>query len=293
MGEYQQINLDKISQNIKYVHFLISNEENYEIILEDVELRRSKLDNLGLKRANFKNCRIKQSIIKDCYLREAEFINVDFTGSRFIDCNLERAKFKSCDFRYVTFSGCRINLQEILGSPPSEPNLLRGFLKELRRNEESMGERQKADLILIEEIHAERKSFRQEILPKTSYYKEKATFWSPYVALFKLMKLYLEDVMWGHGLKLTKLMGFGFLLIIIFAALIFLMKPHFKISTSDGLLLELVQALYLSVISFSNIGYGEYIPLTFTGKFLLGFESLLGAIFIGFVAATVYRKIAR
>ena len=82
-------------------------------------------------------------------------------------------------------------------------------------------------------------------------------------------------------------------MILLFAALIFFTKQPFKISASEDMPLEIGQALYLSVISFSNIGYGEYIPLTFTGKFILGFESLLGAIFIGFVAATLYRKISR
>jgi len=291
MGEYQQIYLSELSEKNK--HILISNEENYEIRLEDVELRRSKLDNLGLKKANFKNCKINQSIIKDCYLREAEFNNVDFTGSRFIDCNLEKAQFKFCDFRYVTFSGCRINLQEILGNSPSEPNLLRRFLRELRRNEESMGERQEADLILIKEIHAERESLRQEILANNSYNKKKGTSGSRFVALLKLIKSNLEDFFWGHGLKLFRLMRSGIFMILLFAALIFFTKQPFKISASDDMPLEIGQALYLSVISFSNIGYGEYIPLTFTSKFLLGFESLLGAIFIGFVAATLYRKISR
>lgn len=291
MGEYQQIHLSELSH--KREHVLISNEESYDIILKDVELQRSKLDNLGLKKANFKNCQIKQSIIKDCYFREAEFISVDFTGSRFINCNLEKAKFRMCDFRYVTFSGCRINLQEILGSPPSEPNLLLYFFREVRRNEESMGEGRKADFILIKEIHAEREAYRQEFLSKTSYYKNKATFESRFFALWKLIKSYLDDFIWGYGLKLSKLIRSGILIIICFATLILLMKQHFKVSISDGLFSEIVEALYLSVISFSNIGYSEYIPLTFTGKFILGFESLLGAIFIGFVAATLYRKISR
>ena len=233
MGEYQQIHLSELSH--KREHVLISNEESYDIILKDVELQRSKLDNLGLKKANFQNCRIKQSIIKDCYLREAEFINVDFTGSRFINCNLERAKFKSCNFRYVTFSGCRINLQEILGSSPSESNLLRDFLRELRRNEESMGERRKADSILIKEIHAEREAYFQEFLAKTSYYKDKATLESRFFALWKLMRSLLDDFIWGHGLKLKKLMRFGILVIIFFTALIFLTEQYYQFFTYNEL----------------------------------------------------------
>lgn len=291
MSEYKEMEFDELPPKSK--HVVISNKEFDDIILKNIDIQRGILDNLGLKNTKFQNCRITQSVIKDCYLRKAEFTDVDFTGSKFINCNLEMVKFKSCNFRYATFSGCRINIPEILGSLPSEPNLLKGILRELRRNEEDMGNRRTADFILLKEIDAERKLFVEEFCVRTSYFEEKATNKSRLRALIKYLLSHLDDKIWGHGLKLGRLIVSGLFMILIFATLIFILKQPYKISTPDIVSLNIGQALYLSVLSFSNLGYGEYIPLTTLGKILLGVESLLGAIFIGFIAAAVYRRIAR
>lgn len=274
------------------IHIRVANEEADDIFLEKLRISRGIFENLGMKKAKFKNCNITQSIIRDCYLREAEFINVNFTGTKFIGCNLERAIFKSCNFRYVTFDRCKLNISEILGSLPFESNLLKGVLRELRRNEESMGEYKSADMILLKELATERQLYLDRARAKTSYFKEKTNMFERVNASWNFICSFFEDLLWGYGLKISRLLLSGIVLIILFAFLFYTTKEVYKLG-NDMVVLDLEQSIYLSALSFSTLGYGEYIPQTNVGKLLICFENLFGGIFIGFFAAAVYRRIAR
>ena len=53
------------------------------------------------------------------------------------------------------------------------------------------------------------------------------------------------------------------------------------------------EALFVSTTSFTTIGAGDIVPATPWGKVLVAIESLSGAVFLGLLAATAYRKIAR
>ena len=169
---------------------------------------------------------------------------------------------------------------------------MKGVLRELRRNEEGMGERKTADLILIKEIKAERTLYYEEFRAQTPYFKDKATFLSRLLSSLRYLDSHLENMIWGYGLKLSRLMVSVFVIIFIFATGFYFTQPY-NVSASEIVPLSIEQALYLSAIIFSNLGYGEYVPLNTIGKFLLCVESLFGVIFIGFVAAAAYRRISR
>ena len=169
MADYKLGSLDKAGKTA--IHIAFTNEEHDGIVVEDAIMRRCRLENLGLKQAVFKKCGITHSQVIDCYMRQARFDEVDFTGSYFVNCNLEKAKLHMCQFDYATFTRCRLNVDEMLGCLPESPNLKRRMLREIRRNQESMGEKRSADILLLRELKAERDELREILRGRTSYYK--------------------------------------------------------------------------------------------------------------------------
>jgi hypothetical protein len=55
----------------------------------------------------------------------------------------------------------------------------------------------------------------------------------------------------------------------------------------------LLQSIYFSVITFTTIGYGDLYPTGVGSKFLVGFESLSGAILIALFVFVLGRRVAR
>jgi len=54
-----------------------------------------------------------------------------------------------------------------------------------------------------------------------------------------------------------------------------------------------LQSLYFSVITFTTIGYGDLYPIGIGSKFLVGVESLFGAILVALFIFVLGRRVAR
>jgi hypothetical protein len=60
-----------------------------------------------------------------------------------------------------------------------------------------------------------------------------------------------------------------------------------------AMLIDLLNAWYFSVITFSTIGYGDFYPASPVSRLLVGIESLAGAIFIALFVFVLGRRVAR
>jgi Ion channel len=65
------------------------------------------------------------------------------------------------------------------------------------------------------------------------------------------------------------------------------------VSTPTGVGHHFGQALYLSVLTFTTVGYGDLTPATGFGKALAGAEALLGIFFTGLFLVTFVKKFTR
>ena len=148
-------NVPRNAQNL-----LFADEDNPELKLEHIYLKRCMLIRIGIQSGEFRGCTFHQCIFDDCYFRKAKFYNVDFTGSFFKDCNLERASFESTRFRYVRFLRCHLNYTEILQSLPGESRIAIHLIRSLRQNAIQMGEKHIADKLLAKQIEFEKIDFK-------------------------------------------------------------------------------------------------------------------------------------
>lgn len=271
-------------------NLLFADENKLDLKLDNAKLVRCLFIRISCKSARINGTTFHRCVFKDCYFREGIFHDVDFTASFFKDCNLEKAIFRTSRFWYVRFIRCQLNYDGILESlSPLEPNIAILLLKTLRQNAIQMGEKRTADKLLVKQIDFEKRDFKNRIWGSTDYYRQKKYrgFYSKIVNSFRWISLVLSGWIWGHGLKIKNLLLSAFILIFIFAGLLFCSGRSDPVPMSFG------KSLYLSSATFATFGYIKDVPSSPLPLILCSIESFLGIIFLGFFAASVYRKFSR
>jgi len=273
-------------------NLLVADEDKPNLKLNNATLKRCLFIRLGLKNAQFQKVNFHQCVFEDCYFRKSTFYDVEFTGSFFKDCNLERASFEATRFWYVRFLRCRLNYNEILQCIPSEPNIAISLLRSLRQNAIQMGQKQIADTLLEREIEAQKHELKNRFLGVSAYYKRRYDSVDRLISAGKFVGLVLSGWIWGHGLRLRNLLISAFVLIFVFG-LLFSQFGMFRHDTSESIYLGFWKSVYLSVATFTTLGYSEYGPGSAFTYIAYGIESFLGVVFLGFLAASVYRKFSK
>jgi Ion channel. len=108
-----------------------------------------------------------------------------------------------------------------------------------------------------------------------------------------------------HGESLRRLLGISGLLIF-FCGIVYAgagigrntPESTYRITPTDltnpvAMLVDLLNGLYFSVITFSTIGYGDFYPASPLSRLLVGIESLAGALFIALFVFVIGRRVAR
>jgi len=273
---------------------LFVDERNDQLQLRNVIVGHSIFSRLGLKNAEMRGCKLRHNVFSHCYLREARFTDVDFTGSVFENCNLERAKFWSCSLRYTSFRGCLLNVDEILGSLPFEPNLRLQVLRQLRTNVAELGQKDLSEKLLLKEIETDRQEMSNIVFGASSYYKERYSRWSRLKTLTRLIRHYLNDLVWGYGLRISRLLATGAIIVFLGALVIWGFHLGFVLP-QDGMriVLSFGDSLYVSAMTFLVAGNADVVPATVASRTFCALETLAGLVFLGFFVAALYRKIAR
>lgn len=260
------------------------------LIFNGVDIRTSRFVRLGLKEANFSNSSLTQCLFEDCYLRKVSFTDVHFTGSRFRNCNLEKATFSSCDLRYVTFNKTTLNRSEIIGCLPKEFNLRRDIARNLRKNFESLGDKESADIFLDIEIEANEMYLLEAFKQTTDYYRRHYNFMGQIEAGFKYLCSKASGFVWGYGHRILRLLRSYFVIIVLFALLrlstgTYTVDAAKNANIFDVMLQSFATSLGTSSTTFYNISHWE--------RLINLSEGLIGTLFLALLAAAVYRRIAR
>jgi len=229
-----------------------------------------------------------------CNLRKAAFERIDFTGTVFLNCDLRRTIFNACNLWYSSFDRCLVNYDAILASVPTQTNIRHQFLRGLRLNAVSVGDKMWADRLLHMELTAERDELANIALMSTDYYRRKYTKLDQLRAGSRFVLHVINDLFWGHGFNLKRLILSGFVTMAVFAAVCWGSPARY---TFGGNLatrgLTWTEATYYSVVSFTTGGFGDIMPGNAFARFVTATEGLVGIIFLGFFAAAAYRRYSR
>ena len=276
-------------------HLLFMDEESYDQVIEGTTFKRCVFRRMGMKQATFSDCRFLQCVFEDSYFRKAEFRHVDFTGSFFIDCNLEKASLKSCSFWYVRFRRTLVPTDEILSSLPAEANLRRKLLASLKANAEELGDHKSADVYLIKEIQAREEELKSAFWGSSKYYKENYPWPQNLLSGLAWLRSRTGGLFWGYGLKARNLIvSIAVLNLVVLTLTILLVGGAYNHSTTDvARHVGLVDALTISLQNFSSVHLTDLTPTSFFGQLIAVSQRLFAPVALGFLAALLYRKIAR
>lgn len=101
---------------------------------------------------------------------------------------------------------------------------------------------------------------------------------------WKKLPLLINFLYWGYGRKPGKVICFSIITVFIFSIIYFLLPLELIRYQSNGQFLSYWDCLYTSFVSFTTLGFSN-IEIFGLSKILVGIESFLGGISIGFIVA--------
>lgn len=284
--------LAKIAEEGDHLEF--ADEELRGETVTGVGLDHCLFRRVGLKRVAFQGGSIQHSFFLDSYLRYTTFEAVDLTGTRFENCNLRHAVFDRCRLWYVRFYRCDLDYSSLLDNLPHEVNLRRHLLRSLRLNAAATGDTPMANRLLLLEMQAEREEQSSIVRARTPYFSNNFTLGDRITAFFNLVAHYLQLAIWGYGVRIRSLLRAGVVLVLLSALLhVALGSRFYTPPESTERAIGFWEALYVSVVTFSTLGFGGIAPASAIARVIASAGSVAGAIFVGLFAAAAYRRIRR
>ena len=262
--------------------------------IANVDWRYCLFRAVGLKGAKFQNSNIPFCRFEHCYLRQSAFVRVDLTGATFVDCNLRDVKFEDCKMWYCTFQNCSINYDEALKSAPLEGSIREKFLKALRLNARSTGDARQADRLLLMEMRADRNEQQDIALAATHWHQSRYTTRDRLRAAKRLSTHWIENLVWGYGVRIHRIVFTALTVIALFALTLWGRQVPFAGALKETAgPLTLTDAIYVSAMAFTTVGFGDITPASVFGKCVMSFLGVVGPALLGLFVAAAYRRIQR
>ena len=269
--------------------------------ISNVNLEKVDFKNLTLKNCKFVDSKIKFShISENSYLRKSKFTNVDFTGTVFENVNLEKAEFKDCKLYYVRFEDCIVDYKNILENKPDEPNLAMNLIKSLYKNELQQGNTKEADELFLLYKKEERRFFyyligwekliswkkaeknSDEMYQNKKYYDEyrKDKKLNRFSVFLKLISSWTNNIIWGYGIKIHRIVTSMILGILIFSFIYFSITD---INYLDSIFLSFKTWMLNNEYESNNKVVSAFMIL----------ENLLGLVSLALFTSAFYRKVEK
>jgi uncharacterized protein YjbI with pentapeptide repeats len=121
----------------------------------------------------FTDCDFRYSYFERAYFRKAKFTNCNFEGALFVDCNLKSSNFYGCDLKFARFQRTLVDLDDLIGSLPAEPNIRQEILQNLRANTIEVGDYASQSRLILQEVEASKRHYKYALSGFDSYYRRK------------------------------------------------------------------------------------------------------------------------
>ncbi len=248
---------------------------------------------------------IKQSWFNEAKVHNCKFNDSDLSVTNFDGADCRLSKFNRAICEYMNFDETDIRDVSFINS-----RVIGATFLNARVNSDT-----KFDIKLIEE--KEKRKGHWESITETyvqiknafknsGYYDEAGHYYfremhcrrmagpqkggKLYQAYWKT-KEWLKEYTIGYGERPFWMFGWIGATILIFSGIF--SATGIQCATNGEFIRSWPKALYLSVVTFATLGYGDYAPYGFWGKFFAGIEALLGLLFVGLFVVSMARKIIR
>jgi hypothetical protein len=276
-------------------HLLYADWERDGAEIQHAEFKRCRFVGVGLKKAKFTDCTFSACRFEDVYLPYGSFDRVDLTATRFSNCNLRHTTFEGCKLWYTEFDRCELDHESILATAPAEQNLRMRLIRNLRLNAESVGDGKTADALYIREMDALCAEQWCIFTHCNAYYKDRYFGAARFKGLVEWSGLVISKHVWGYGVRLSALFRSAAAIILISGIVIWLSGSRVIHPPTGSAIAPagFSEALYLCVVSFTTLGYGDFAPWDSLARFVCVVDAAAGAVFLGLLAASAFRKIKR
>ncbi len=255
-------------------------EPNKRILSADLAVRTDISDSsfqnhlflrLVAKKKIFKSVDFKYCIFDTCYFRACKFDSCDFTGARFVSTSFHGSTFSGCKFDYSYFEKTII-ANDILDTecPPLE-NLKSKFARTLRINYQQIGEPESVNKAIGVELEATAVHLKKSWSSNESYYRQKYTKLTRIKQFFLWLEFSVLDFIWGNGEKISKLIRFTAIIMLLMAACDTIIYKDFNKLDSYISSLALAPPLFLGVIEPDHYPKLYLAAISFARLVIVGF----------------------
>ncbi len=223
-----------------------------------------------LTKANFTNARLWNADLSGTNLTECDLEDADLWNAKLFDVklwhtNFEKAKFlaKKNFADNKVFDDSRINESGLLSAEESYRNLKKYFLNNGMYNDASCA------------------SFKEKTMERLSLKKKRSLHYIPSMFI---------NILCGYGEKPYRIILSSLGTILLFAFLYYLLGAV-ENSTTPTYVLRVGDYIYYSTVTFTTVGYGDFIPKSSTTfRLMAAAEAFLGTFLTGLFIFTLARK---
>jgi len=157
----------------------------------------------------FVEVRFNQSEISECYFRNCRFIRCDFTGASISHSNFKGAQYEECKFNYSTWEHTSLDEEFLDNCLPSEENLARDLVRNLRVNFGHIGNYAAVNKAASIEVALTGLHLFHAAYSKQSYYRAKYKGWNRIKHGFRHAHWKVLDLLWGNGESIIRVVVTG------------------------------------------------------------------------------------
>lgn len=299
------------SEEENWIEGINKNKSNVKDLLEERIQTLEPIKNFNLSNTNLENVNLVNSGHQEGYklhncdfykanLSHAHCFKVDFSGSslmkaNFEGANLHFANFQNCNLLGTNFEHAR--LENVIWD--------RDILQE-KKAKITLNSEERVDLYQqSEEIYRNlRRTCESDGLFETAgrFFQKEMKMRRKQMPLFSTKRFIskLVDFSCGYGERPLRIVVLSAMVILLFTSIFFMTGLNssgeiIQFSSTASMnenIIELLNSLYFSVVTFTTLGYGDILPIGIS-KLFAGIEALLGGFILALFVVVFVKKMTR
>jgi hypothetical protein len=252
-----------------------------QVRLEGLNFWSSRFHDVNLKGAHFTRCLVGLASFESVYLRDVTFTDCDLYGCDFRDSNLQRVRFERTALRFSTFMDCEIDIDSFAAGLHEETlgrwALARDIYKALRLNLNAGGDERGSSWAIYQESVMNRRDH---------WARGRYGAWAGSL---------VRDLLWGYGQRPGRLFVVSLAYLTAFAAgyFVFGIKSEACVTgfAAPAKLAHFLDCLYFSFVTFTTVGYGDFVPCSLPSRALAATEAFSGIFIMSLFVTANVRKL--
>jgi uncharacterized protein YjiS (DUF1127 family) len=268
------------------------------------DLKGANLSNAHLKGANFSDANLSDATFIGSNISECEFIGAECSRANFMMANLSKSRFWHADLRDADFAESDMHEADLLNASLSGSNLYHANLKDIKfLTKENFAGRNKKEYVNEQGPKTARESYAN----LKQYFITAARFndvsWASYNEsrmelrrmwkdrdLLGILPFGLIGLLCGWGERPLRATVAALSIITTYGITYFTLRTITS-SAVESYIPTLIDCIYYSTVTFTTLGYGDFVPKSDPlFRLLAGSEAFIGIFMMGLFVFALGRR---